>query len=440
MRFTRVAGLCLLFALLLSTPANAQQAGDYRSTIAVFNWTDLSRWERFENGSWQTPTPSQGYPGQYPGTGTVTIRDGATVTIDFNILPENQIGGLVVGEGTGGVLQFDNANRTLNIGSGGVTVNAGGIFRVAVPANPNNNTHTINITGGGSFTNNGTINFRQVDVNTDVANLFLSGDLAGTGTSTFNNITFNGTNNQTISIGGTIYNVQAVTYNNTGTAPNNQITNQSTVFTNALTTRQTAAGATNISTFTAGNYRHDNTATYLVSNASITIPTAMTVTALQGTMNFAHDNASAPALTLNGNLVIDGGTVNAGVNTNTSDQFFNALVMNAVNANITLNSGELRVGNTTTGFGNLRMSANYQSVTVTGGTLRTERWVIGSGNADYQTVTINGGLVQILPTVTTTDRVALQFVQGTLVMNGGQMRIGENLTAITGSNLEPFFI
>jgi len=145
-------------------------------------------------------------------------------------------------------------------------------------------------------------------------------------------------------------------------------------------------------------------------------------------------------LTLNGNLVIDGGTVNAGVNTNTSDQFFNALVMNAVNANITLNSGELRVGNTTTGFGNLRMSANYQSVTVTGGTLRTERWVIGSGNADYQTVTINGGLVQILPTVTTTDRVALQFVQGTLVMNGGQMRIGENLTAITGSNLEPFFI
>jgi hypothetical protein len=86
------------------------------------------------------------------------------------------------------------------------------------------------------------------------------------------------------------------------------------------------------------------------------------------------------------------------------------------------------------------MSADNQSVTVNGGTLRTERWVIGSGNADNQTVTINGGLVQILPTVTTTDRVALQFVQGTLVMNGGQMRIGENLTAITGSNLEPFFI
>ncbi|RFM22887.1 MAG: hypothetical protein D0433_13800 [Candidatus Thermochlorobacter aerophilum] len=128
MRFTRVAGLCLLFALLLSTPANAQQAGDYRSTIAVFNWTDLSRWERFENGSWQTPTPSQGYPGQYPGTGTVTIRDGATVTIDFNILPENQIGGLVVS----GTLQFDNTSgRVLTVGSGGVTIAPGGQFNAS---------------------------------------------------------------------------------------------------------------------------------------------------------------------------------------------------------------------------------------------------------------------------------------------------------------------
>jgi len=45
-------------------------------------------------------------------------------------------------------------------------------------------------------------------------------------------------------------------------------------------------------------------------------------------------------------------------------------------------------------------------------------------------------VVRILPTVTTTDRVALQFVQGTLVMNGGTMLIGENLTAIAeGGNL-----
>jgi hypothetical protein len=422
--------MCLLALVAgLSAQASAQAVGDYRSTIAVFNWTATGNWERWNGSTWVL-NPAEGYPGQNAGTGTVTIRNGATVTI--NVSPANAIGGLVVGEGTSGTLAFDNTGRTLNVGAGGVLVNAGGTFRVATPANPADNTHIINITGGGSFTNNGTINFREVSGgNTDIANINLSGNLAGTGTSTFNNIQFNGTINQTITIGGTINNIQAVTYNNT----NNQITNQSTVFTNALTTRQTAAGATNISTFTAGNYLHDNTATYLVSNASITIPTAMTVTALQGTMNFAYDNASAPALTLNGNLVISGGTVNAGVNTNTTNEFANSLNMSAANASITLNSGQLNVGNTTTGFGNLRMSADNQSVMVNGGTLRTERWVIGSGNTDNHTVTINGGVVRILPTVTTTNRVALQFVQGNLVMNGGQLLIGENLTAITGSNL-----
>ncbi len=435
--FQKRLHLLLLCGILLltATQTNAQSIGDYRSTVAVFNWTATGNWERWNGTTWVL-NPAEGYPGQNSGTGTVTIRDGATVTI--NVTPANAIGGLVVGEGTSGILQFDNTNgRTLTVGAGGVTITSGGQFNASgVTQDGGDDTQTLTIQGGGSFTNNGTINFRRPDgTNFDVVNLNLSGNLAGTGTSTFNNITFNGTNNQTITIGGTINNIQAVTYNNTGTAPNNQITNQSVAFTNALTARQTAAGSTNISTFTAGNYRHDNTGTYLVSNAGITVAAAMTVTALQGTMNFAHDNASAPILTLDGDLVVSGGTVNAGVNTTTIGEFANALNMDAANASITLNSGQLNVGNTTTGFGNLRMSANDLSVTVNGGTLRTERWVIGSGNADNHTVTINGGLVQILPTVTTTSRVALQFVQGTLVMNGGTMRIGESLTAITGSNL-----
>ncbi len=425
----------LACALGFAVSANAQAVGDYRSTVAVFNWTVTGNWERWNGSAWIL-NPTEGYPGQNAGTGTVTIRDGATVTI--NVSPANAIGGLVVGEGASGTLQFDNTSgRVLTVGANGVLVNAGGTFRASGPVQDGgNDTQTLTIQGGGSFTNNGTIDFRRADgANFDVVNINLSGNLAGSGTSNFNNITFNGTNNQTITIGGTISNVQAVTYNNTGTAPNNQITNQSTTFTNALTTRQTAAGATNISTFTAGNYRHDNTATYLVSNSSITVQTAMTVTALQGTMNFAHDNASAPALTLNGRLIVSGGTVNAGVNTNTTSEFANSLVMNAANASIELNSGALNVGNTTTGFGNLRMGVDNLTITINGGTLRTERWVIGSGNTDNHVVTINGGLVQILPTVTTTNRVALQFVQGTLTMNGGQMRVGESLTSITGSNL-----
>jgi len=396
-RFNSLLFSIILLFIFIAAQTNAQ---NYRSA-GTGNWNVASTWQVESpagSGTWIGASSFQNTTND-----TVLIRNGHTVTI--NTSPT--IRRLVVGEGTSGVLQFDNTTQTLNIGSGGVLVNAGGTFRVAVPANPSNNTHTINITGGGSFTNNGTINFREVSGgNTDIANLNLSGNLAGTGTSTFNNITFNGTTNQTITIGGTINNIQAVTYNNTGADPNNQITNQSTTFTTAINP--------GTSTFTAGNYRHNNTGIYNVSTGTVTFGGAnMTVTVLQGTMNFAHDNASAPFLTLNGNLVISGGTVNAGVNTNTTNQNTNSLNMNAANASIMLNSGQLNVGNTTTGFGNLRMSVDNQSVMVNGGTLRTERWVIGSGNTDNHTVTINGGLVQILPTVTTTNRVALEFVQGT---------------------------
>ena len=71
MRFTRVTGLCLLFSLLLATQTNAQTAGDYRSAAPVFNWTTTGSWERYNGSTWVVPSPSQGYPGQYPGTGTV---------------------------------------------------------------------------------------------------------------------------------------------------------------------------------------------------------------------------------------------------------------------------------------------------------------------------------------------------------------------------------
>jgi len=177
--------------------------------------------------------PDEGYPGQNSGTGTVTILAGATVTIDASVPPQNTIGGLVVS----GTLQFDNTSgRVLTVGAGGVTIAPGGQFNASGTQDNGNDTHTLTIQNGGSLTNNGTIRFRIPDgAFFDIVNLNLSGNLAGTGTSTFNNITFNGTNNQTITIGGTIYNIQAVTYNNTGTAPNNQITNQSVAFTNALT-------------------------------------------------------------------------------------------------------------------------------------------------------------------------------------------------------------
>jgi len=71
--------------------------------------------------------------------------------VTINVSPANPIGGLVVGEGTSGILQFDNANRTLNIGSGGVMVNAGGTFQFG------NAAQTLTVNGGSVRVNPGGI-------------------------------------------------------------------------------------------------------------------------------------------------------------------------------------------------------------------------------------------------------------------------------------------
>ncbi|MFQ3597974.1 MAG: hypothetical protein SNJ66_06475, partial [Chloroherpetonaceae bacterium] len=419
---------CLLALLVgFAAQANAQAVGDYRSVGSGGNWNTILTWERYDvlpSPNWY---PATSYPGQLSGTGVVTIRDGATVTI--NVSPANPIGGLVVGEGVSGTLTYDNTNRTLDVGAGGVTINAGGTYRTAVPANPNNNTHTLNITGGGSFTNNGTILFREVSGgNTDLVNINLSGNLAGTGTSTFNNITFNGTNNQTITIGGTVAITGTtggtITFNNTGTAPNNQITNQSVAFTNAISA---TPGRT---TFTAGNYRHDVSATYNVSVGTVTFGGAnMTVTVLQGRMDFATgDNTQ---LNLNGgDLIIDGATaeVRVGGGESVNRQ---KLLTNGTTADITVqNGGTLIVGN---GYwGDIRFDGGAGTMLVTGsGTVcETGRIVTGNdaGNGGTLSVT-NNATMRVSKDRTTFigGSATVVFFRGTSTINinsGAQLLLG----------------
>ena len=95
-----------LFVFLFSTIEGfSQTTGDYRSS-GTGNWTALASWQYYNGTTWVTPTSGQGYPGQYTGTGVVTIRDSHTITISANT--PNSFTSLVVGEGLSGTLVIFN--------------------------------------------------------------------------------------------------------------------------------------------------------------------------------------------------------------------------------------------------------------------------------------------------------------------------------------------
>ena len=92
-----------LIVLFLSIEGFSQTTGDYRSA-GTGDWTTLASWQRWNGTSWVTPsgTSPQGYPGQYSGTGAVTIRDSHNITISTST--PNNFTSLTVGEGISGKL------------------------------------------------------------------------------------------------------------------------------------------------------------------------------------------------------------------------------------------------------------------------------------------------------------------------------------------------
>ncbi|WP_051929345.1 hypothetical protein [Flavobacterium sp. 83] len=109
--------LFTLFLVLVQTAVFAQTVGDYRSNIVNGNWTSLASWQYYNGSSWVTPsgTSPQGYPGQFTGTGVVTIRNGNNISI--SVSTPNNFSSLVIGEGISGILTVaaDVDVKTLNI-------------------------------------------------------------------------------------------------------------------------------------------------------------------------------------------------------------------------------------------------------------------------------------------------------------------------------------
>jgi hypothetical protein len=125
---------------LTTNPATGNQltpsaSGDYRS-VASGNWGTLATWERFNGTAWVTPTAGEGTPAS--GSGTITIRNGNTVTVAANVTVDQVIveaGGQVtissnftmtIANGAGTDMSVSGTVLTNSTGgSGGFTINAG---------------------------------------------------------------------------------------------------------------------------------------------------------------------------------------------------------------------------------------------------------------------------------------------------------------------------
>jgi len=107
-------GFVLLFISFFPYIVFGQSTGDYRTNAVSLNWNAASNWQRWNGSTWVT-NPSQGYPGQNTGTGTVTILNGHSVAL--NVSPAQNIGSLIIGGGTSGSLTIgnNNTNRILKV-------------------------------------------------------------------------------------------------------------------------------------------------------------------------------------------------------------------------------------------------------------------------------------------------------------------------------------
>jgi len=125
--------LFIAFVFLTSIAwSQAPVAGDFRSNVNTGNWGDAATWQRYDGGGW-VAAPS--YPGEFGGTGVVTIQDGHSITL--NNSPANSIGSLVI--------QTGGTATTLTIGA--FTLNVTG--NVLIDVSTGNINKTIAVTPSG---------------------------------------------------------------------------------------------------------------------------------------------------------------------------------------------------------------------------------------------------------------------------------------------------
>lgn len=181
----------LFFQFYPAKTVSGQSAGDYRtSTTGTWNWNTVANWQVYNGTAWVAATD---FPGQNPGTGTVTIQNNTNVTL--NVTPANPIGALVIATG-------NNNSSVQFIGATGLEVSG----QIILNAPSNNSTNKYIWVDVGTLTcssiimTNGSNDTRDCYIRIGNGTVIVSGDITMNGTNVRNYFLFKGTG--TLYVGG----------------------------------------------------------------------------------------------------------------------------------------------------------------------------------------------------------------------------------------------
>ncbi len=330
------------------------------------------------SGNWSSTVPNAPWPGGVIPTSTdnVTIADGQTVTIDIAAVAYS----LTVGQGTSGVLQYEQTTaRTLTVGDN-VTIANGGTFQ----SNPAGTVTTHALSIGGNLINNGTLDFST------------NGNTAGAG------ITFTGTANNTFSGTGATTDIRTLTINK-GTSsatilelmPSNLTVQGTTIDGTPMGFVTLTNGTLKISgTYTIAS-RLFSTAGYTIGattglwlnnpnltvagqNGSPTVGGLLRIT--QGILNIGTSTGNSMGFSAGSTIIVEGGAVNA------AGRFGVAAAANAIT--YTQTAGTITVctvGNASTTLASFDLgTTTASSITMSGGTVVVQLPATGATQIDYR--------------------------------------------------------
>jgi hypothetical protein len=422
-----------------------QVNGDYR-TRAGGNWNAIGTWSIYDGG-WRNAVAGDGYPGQNAGTGTVTIQNNTSVTL--NVTPANGIGALVLQTG----------DRTSNItfsGTNSLTVT--GPTTIETPTSTNTARYKyIDVLAGtfstSSITMNGSTNDgRDSYILISSGNVNVAGDISLNSTNLRTYVRFTGAG--TLNVGGNMsgggitstvgggtnpssgtvnyngsgaQNIGAYTYYNLTTSNSGVktltenttvrslgIQGSTTLATNTFNITGNAAGTMTMdpgtlltlgntgsgtavsfpSAFTNANISLDNTSTVIYqSNGNQTVSGVPTYGNL--TIATGGTKTLGGVATINGNLLIDGGTLSTGANNIAlAGNFTNNATFNGGTGTVTFsNTNAATIGGTSsTPFYNLTINKNAPATTVTNSTAAfsvTNNLLVTQGNLVLQATNAN---------------------------------------------------